>query len=128
MALDIFVNWFCPFSDAFFDSATGMPATSAQKAAAVLMSEQENNLNNLQNSPEKQADVPQNAAATTNRRLTQEGLKYEKIKKCTGIILLIFNFMPWTCGKKRFVKQTKDIKNVYRVMKREIWDGMYEQK
>ena len=71
-----------------------MPATSAQKAAAVLMSEQENNLNNLQNSPEKQADVPQNAAATTNRRLTQEGLKYEKIKKCTGIILLIFNFMP----------------------------------
>ena len=84
--LDIFVNWFCPFSDAFFDSATGMPATSAQKAAAVLMSEQENNLNNLQNSPDKQADVPQNAAATTNRRLTQEGLKYEKIKKCTGMI------------------------------------------
>ena len=69
-----------------------MPATSAQKAAAVLMSEQENNLNNLQNSPDKQAnnlDVPQNAAATTNRRLTQEGLKYEKIKKCTGINYLI---------------------------------------
>ena len=72
-----------------------MPATSAQKAAAVLMSEQENNLNNLQNSPDKQADVPQNAAATTNRRLTQEGLKYEKIKKCTGIIIqLIFDFLP----------------------------------
>ena len=88
----IFINWFCPFSDAFFDSATGMPATSAQKAAAVLMSEQENNLNNLQNSPDKQAgnlDVPHNAAATTNRRLTQEGLKYEKIKKCTGINYLI---------------------------------------
>ena len=66
-----------------------MPATSAQKAAAVLMSEQENNLNDLQNSPDKQADVPQNAAATTNRRLTQEGLKYEKIKKCTGINYLL---------------------------------------
>ena len=82
-----------------------MPATSAQKAAAVLMSEQENNSNNLQNSPDKQADVPQNAAATTNRRLTQEGLKYEKIKKCTGMLWgffsnanLLFTFYK-TCEK-----------------------------
>ena len=96
-----------------------MPATSAQKAAAVLMSEQENNLNNLQNSPDKQADVPQNAAATTNRRLTQEGLKYEKIKKCTGIKYLIL------CLErvKKKVCETNE-----RVMKWEIWDGMYEQK
>ena len=40
-------------TDAFFDSATGMPATSAQKAAAVLMSDSENN-QNTQNSQSPQ--------------------------------------------------------------------------
>ena len=76
------------FPDAFFDSATGMPATSAQKAAAVLISE-ETNLNS-QNSPSKSSAnnmaVPQNTALNSTSKLTQEGLKYEKIKKCTGII------------------------------------------
>ena len=63
-------------TDAFFDSATGMPATSAQKAAAVLMLEE-----NTQIVPASGLQVN-----STARRLTQDSLKHEKIKKCAVIM------------------------------------------
>ena len=67
-----------------------MPATNAQKAAAVLMSDSENN-QNAQNSLSPANNVQTTAQINTaTRRLTQEGLKYEKIKKCTGNIFLDF--------------------------------------
>merc|ERR1711997_326748 len=75
-------------TDAFFDSATGMPATNAQKAAAVLMSADSENNQNAQNAISPDSNVHSGTAQinTTNRRLTQEGLKHEKIKKCTVIM------------------------------------------
>lgn len=61
-------------TDAFFDSATGLPATSAQKAAAVLLLEENTTV------------LPVNNAKSMTRRLTQEGLKHERIKKCAVIM------------------------------------------
>ena len=61
-------------TDAFFDSATGMPATNAQKAAAVLMLEENTQI------------VPASGLNTTARRMTQDSLKHEKIKKCAVIM------------------------------------------
>ena len=63
-------------TDAFFDSATGMPATSSQKAAAVLMLEE-----NTQILPASGLST-----STSARRLTQDSLKHEKIKKCAVIM------------------------------------------
>ena len=69
-------------TDAFFDSNTGMPATNAQKAAAVLMLEENTHI------------LPANHPATTSgtpmtRRLTQDSLKHDKIKKCTVIMPML---------------------------------------
>ena len=75
-------------TDAFFDSATGMPATSAQKAAAALMSAEENSSNHMAKQTPSGGNIVSNSGQinATTRRLTQEGLKYEKIKKCTGML------------------------------------------
>lgn len=63
-------------TDAFFDSATGMPATSSQKAAAVLMLEEATQILPASGLP----------ANSSTRRLTQDSLKHEKIKKCAVIM------------------------------------------
>ena len=63
-------------TDAFFDSATGMPATSSQKAAAVLMLEDTTQILPASGIP----------ANSSTRRLTQDSLKHEKIKKCAVIM------------------------------------------
>ena len=64
-------------TDAFFDSNTGMPATNSQKAAAVLMLEENTHILPAGNV---------NTGNTIARRLTQDSLKHDKIKKCTVIM------------------------------------------
>ena len=61
---------------------TGMPATNAQKAAAVLMLEENTHI------------LPATPGATSHgtpmtRRLTQDSLKHDKIKKCTVIMPML---------------------------------------
>ncbi len=72
-------------TDAFFDTTTGMPATSSQKAAMMM----EGGYNEDSTIAPASALTPGSAAGTSSasaRRMTQEGLKRDQIKKCTVIM------------------------------------------
>ena len=97
-----FVSFRYQDTDAFFDSSTGMPATNAQKAAAVMMLEENTHI--VPGIPEYpfclhlaqsqlivynlsfSAGTPNTGTSAVTRRLTQDSLKHEKIKKCTVIM------------------------------------------
>jgi hypothetical protein len=73
-------------TDAFFDPSTGMPATVSQKAAAALMIAGGGEHPEMGHPVHPAIALTPTGSATTMRRMTQEGIKSDRIKKCTVIM------------------------------------------